>query len=174
MIMLAIWLCFPCNFMLCMFYFSVWRQWGWELAVGGTGAGGWQCHLDYHSQIQVTGQLHADISTPPLLPSSLPPTMHCCEGLAPQTSQHASTWGPVWCGNAPNWAPQWPSKWMSARSNGSFVTMWQLGPGGWWVKCFCLCFLFMNFSFFSSNYWHLILIKHAVWGCTQGSGITLL
>lgn len=147
--MLAVWLCFPCNFMLCMFYFSVCRQWG--VGAGckeGWGWGAGSVILITTVRIQVTGQLHADISTPLPLPSSLPPTMHCGEGLAPQTSQHASTRGPVWCGNAPDWAPQWPSKWMSAPSNGSFVTMWQLGPGGWWVKCFCLRFYF---SFLSSN-----------------------
>lgn len=75
-----------------------------------------------------------------------PPIMHCCEGLAPQTSQHASTRGPVWCGSAPDWTQRWPSKWASAPWNGSFVTMWRLGPGGWWVECFYFLFFLVRRS----------------------------
>lgn len=74
-IMLAIWLCFPCNFMLCMFYFSVWRQWGWVLAVGGTGMGGGSVILI--TRVSFKSLVNLMLAFPPLL-SFLPPSLPQC------------------------------------------------------------------------------------------------
>lgn len=138
MIMLAVWLCFPCNFMLCMFYFSVCRQWGWELAVGGTGVGGWQCHLDYHSQ----NSSHWSTSCwyfhhPP--PSFLPP------------SHNALWWGPgppdvpacLHSGPCLMWQRAWLGSAMAIKMNERSVK-WQLcydvTARTWWMVSEVLLF----------------------------------
>lgn len=72
--MLAVWLCFPCNFMLCMFYFSVCRQWGVGAGCRRDGGGGlavssWLPQSEFKSLVNF---MLIFPPPSPLLPPSLP------------------------------------------------------------------------------------------------------
>lgn len=167
--MLAVWLCFPCNFMLCMFYFSVCRQWGvgagckegWGL--GGLAVSSWLPQSEFKSLVNfmLIFPHHS-----PFLPPSLP---QCIVVRA-------------WPPRRPSMPPLGALSDVATRLTGlrnGHQNEWALGQMAALLRCdssdlvdgewsaFVYAFILASSRLING------ILKHTVWGRAQGTGITL-